>query len=545
MPAATTSRGKTRKTPASVSSTARSTPADLGCLSCGWGPARGALWPSLGGLAVRWISDNLILPEGDTFGEPFRPREDQRKFLYRWYEYCPRCNLWRYDEGVRGAATGDGKTSLIAAIALVEFGGPPQLAPKSPIVNVAAASYEQADELFRKAGQMVGGQNDEISEAPLCGFFKVYDHEIRFRDGKPGVLKRVAAVAGTNEGGLPSLFICDELHEWGAVGDRKARVHTVISKSTRKRNTGRGPGRVLNLSTAGFDKHKSLLGAMYKRGQKALADPGVAPKLLFDWQEAPDGLDYDNPSDRAKAVRAASKAAGELWNVADRVADWGKPSMPRHEWLRYYANRWVDMAEESWLSDNPTAWPNCRGPEAIPDLAEVVMSVDMALKRDSVAVLVAHQLDDERVVVRSRVFTAPVDGRIDHLDVLEHIRALGRAYTVAEITYDPRFFEVPARILEDEGFNMVEFPQSAERMSPAVGHAYEVIIDGGVVHDGDRDLTDHVQSAVPRPNERGFSLSKGKSRHKIDACIALVIALWRLYAPDEVEPVPEPWVAFA
>lgn len=519
-----------------------SSPVDLGCLNCGWRPERGKVWPSLGGLAVRWISDNLILPEGDTFGDPFVPRDDQKLFLYRWYEYCRSCEQWRYDEGVRGAATGDGKTTFIAALGLVDFAGPPQIAPKSPIVTIAAASYEQADELFRKAGQMVGGQNDEIKEAPLCGFFKVFDQEIRFRDGKPGVLKRVAAAAGTNEGGLPSLFICDELHEWGAVGDRKARVHTVISKSTRKRRTHRGPGRVLNLSTAGFDVNDSLLGAMYKRGKRVEHDPSVAPKLLWDWQEAPDGLNYDDPGDREVAVKAASKAAGTIWDVTDRVNDWGKPSMPRHEWIRYYANRWVDVTEESWLAEHPLAWRNCQGDASIPELAEVVVSVDMALKRDSVAVLVAYQRDDGYVAVRCKIFTAPRDGRIDHLDVVEHIRQRGREFTITEVTYDPRFFEVPARILEDEGFNMVEFPQSAERMSPACGHALEMIVDGCVVHDGDPELADHVKSAVPRPNERGFTLSKGKSKHKIDACITLVIALWRLFAPDE--EAPEPWAMF-
>src|ERR1700734_504291 len=103
-------------------------------------------------------------------------------------------------------------------------------------------------------------------------------------------MKRVAAVAGTNEGGLPSLFVGDELHEWGDLGDRKARVHMVIGKSTKKRRmicrlpdgteVSRGPGRILNISTAGFDVEHSMLGAMYLHGQKAARDPALAPRLL-------------------------------------------------------------------------------------------------------------------------------------------------------------------------------------------------------------------------------------------------------------------------
>lgn len=494
---------------------------------------------------MRWISENLIFPEGDTLGEPFALRDDQKLFLYRWYEYCPDCEHWRYDEGVRGAATGDGKTTFIAAIALLEFAGPPQLVPNTPIVNIAAAKFDQADELFRKAGQMVGGQDDEITEAPLCGFFYVYDTEIHFRDGRPGVIKRIAAAAGTNEGGLPHLFIADEVHEWGDVGSNKARVHTVVGKSTKKRRTRRGPGRILNLSTAGFDVDHSLLGAMYKQGKRALHNPKTAPKLLFDWQEAPDGLNYNRVADRRKAVKAASQAAGVLWNVEDRVRDWGKPSMPRHEWIRYYANRWVEVTEESWLKDHPTAWAECQGNAKIPRRSEVKVAVDMALKRDSVAVLVGWQRPDGRVAVRARIWR-PDGGKIDHLEVVDYIRhELADEFTIVEIAYDPRFFEVPARLLEDEGFNLVEFPQSIERMTPACGEARPAILSKLVVHDGDPDLAAHVNAAVERPNERGFTLSKGKSRKKIDACIALVIVLWRIFAPDEEEEDVEPWVEFA
>jgi hypothetical protein len=289
---------------------------DPGCQACGWRPAPGELWPSHGGIAVDWIEDNLIFAEGDWYGQPFRLRDDQRLFLFRWYEFCPACEQWRYDESLRGAATGDGKTAFIAAISCLEFAGPPQIAPDSPNVPIGAASFEQADLLFGACATMLGGRDDNVREAPLRGLFEVYDTEIKFADGRPGKMHRVAAVAGTNEGGLPTLFICDELHEWGDVGSRKARVHTVIGKSTKKRRTRRGSGRVLNLSTAGFDVDHSLLGAMYKLGKRAERDPSLARRFLFDWQEAPDGLDYSVAADRERAVRAASKAADIIWNVA-------------------------------------------------------------------------------------------------------------------------------------------------------------------------------------------------------------------------------------
>lgn len=526
-----------RRTRASASSR----PADLGCLNCGWHPKRGKLWCTEGPVAVRWIQENLIQPEGDFFGRPFLCRDDQKLFLYRWYECCEDCGWWRYDEGVRGAATGDGKTTLIAAIGLLEFAGPPQIAPTSPIVSVAAAAFDQADELFRKAGQMVGGQRDEITEAPLCGFFEVYDTEIRFRDGQPGVLERVAAVAGTNEGGLPSLFIGDELHEWGDIGDRKARVHTVIGKSTKKRRTARGPGRILDLSTAGFDLDHSLLGAMYKRGKRALHNPRVAPKLLFDWQEAPDGLNYDRAADRRKAVRAASKAAGVLWDVESRVRDWGKPDMPRHEWIRYYANRWVDVVEDSWLKDQPGAWGACKGTWTSDDANPWVLVVDMALRHDSVAVSRVERLADGRFPITTRIWRAADHaGRIPHDDVWAYIRGKAKGLGFRGVVYDPRFFEVPARLLEDDGIQVIEFDQSPQRMAPACGLAYQLILDRKIVHDGDPDLATHVKNAVAVPQERGgFTLKKGKSKGHIDAAVTLCMGVWILSeAPVKLPPAP-------
>lgn len=490
-------------------------------------------------MACQWIEDNCICGEGDFFGQSMRLRLDQQQFLYRWYEYCPQCGQWRYDEAVRGEATGGGKTTFIAAVALLEFAGPPQIAPKSPNIPIAAASFGQADLLFSAVATMCGGRDQVVPDAPLCGYFEVYDTEITFADGRPGRIFRVAAVAGTNEGGLPTLFVRDELHEWGEPDGRKARVATVIGKSTRKRRIpGRGSGRIISLSTAGFDRDNSFLGELYKLGKRVERNPRLSPRLLFDWREAPPGLNLKLKAHREKAVKAASGAAGVLWNVADRVNDWGKPAFPPHEWIRYYANRWVDIAEESWLKDHPAAWVECEGRWESDPGNPFVVSVDMALKRDSVAVSRIEHLPDDRFAITSRIWT-PVEGRpIDHLDVFRHVRTLAVGGGFRGVVYDPRFFELPARMLENEGILVVEFDQQPARMAPACGLAFDLIVSRRVVHDGDPDLADHIKAAVKRVQERGFTLSKGKSRRSIDAAITLCMGVWVLNAAED-DPGPQ------
>jgi phage terminase large subunit-like protein len=494
---------------------------------CGW--STDGLWPSHGGVAVDWIHDNLIFAEGDYYGEPFRLRPDQQAFLWRWYEHCDRCGAWRYRRGLKGASKGDGKTAFIAAIACLEFAGPSCIAPKSPNIPIMAASFEQANLLFSVAGTMLGGKDKAVKEAPLREYFEVYDTEIRFADGRPGRMYRVAAQAGTNDGTLPTLFLADELHELGAIGSNKARVHTVIANGLRKRRSGRE----LNLSTAGAELDGSLLGAMYKHGLAVAHDPAVDPEFLFDWREAPDGLNYDDPADRRVAVRAASAAADVLWSVEDRVRRWDDPVVPHHEWIRYFANKWVAVTDDSWLVEHPGAWAACESDEPIPRRGEVVAGVDMSLRNDSTSVVIVHPAADGRMIVRSRVWDAPKGGVIDHLEVMAYIRRIADQYVLRECAYDPRFFEVPSLTLRDEGLNMVEVPQTPERMAPACSAALELIVQGKVAHDGDPVLTAHVSAAVKRENDRGWTLSKGRSKRKIDACIALIIALSRAQVAEQ------------
>jgi phage terminase large subunit-like protein len=489
-------------------------------------------------VAVEWIEDNCICAEGDFYGQKMQLRLDQQRFLYRWYEYCPNCNQWRYDEALRGEATGGGKTTFIAAVVVLEFAGPPQISVASPNIPIAAASFEQADLLFSTVATMCGGRDQIAKESPLCGFFEVYDTEIKFSDGRPGRIFRIAAVAGTNEGGLPTLFVRDELHEWGDTGGNKARVATVVGKSTRKRRTPRGSGRIISLSTAGFDKDHSFLGALYKMGKKVERNPNVSLRFLMDWREAPDGLDYKLAKHREKAVIAASGAAGVLWNVRDRVGDWGKPAFPAHEWIRYYANRWVDIAEDSWLKDHPQAWAKCKGKWISDPANPFVVAVDMALKRDSVAVSRLELLPDSRVAITSKIW-APEGGQIDHLDVFNHVRSLARGSGFRGVVYDPRFFELPGRILEDEGIQTIQFDQSPQRMAPACGLAFDMIVASTIVHADDPDLNAHVVAAVKREQERGFTLSKGKSKRPIDAAITLCMGVWILHAEEPVSNTVE------
>jgi phage terminase large subunit-like protein len=160
----------------------------------------------------------------------------------------------------------------------------------------------------------------------------------------------------------------------------------------------------------------------------------------------------------------------------------------------------------------------------------------MALKHDSIAVAIAQPQQD-RIVVRCRIWN-PQEQGVDIAEVEAHLKTLASTYQVHEFAYDPSFFQRSAEALADDGLPMIEFPQSAQRMVPACGNAYELIVAGKVAHDGSPSLTDHVLSAAQRMTEQGWRLSKGKSKRKIDGCIALVLALDRATKRQRLEAAP-------
>ena len=73
--------------------------------------------------------------------------------------------------------------------------------------------------------------------------------------------------------------------------------------------------------------------------------------------------------------------------------------------------------------------------------------------------MVAHARDDGTVAVQARVWEPTADMKMDIGAVKSHIRHLARTYNVTAVSYDPRFFELAAAELLDEGVNMIEVPQ--------------------------------------------------------------------------------------
>ena len=178
-----------------------------------------------GARVVKFIEKFCVHGEGDFFGEPFKLDQWQQAIIYEMYEIKDNGER-KYREALIGLPKGNGKTALAAAIGLYELLGS---GVTSPLVAVAAASYEQANLVF---GTMKTMCEESIF---LRDMVETFENEIQVKNA-PGRAFRVAAKAGTADGGRNSCFIADEIHEWNNIN--LERVHYVLSNNTAKRKDG-------------------------------------------------------------------------------------------------------------------------------------------------------------------------------------------------------------------------------------------------------------------------------------------------------------------
>jgi phage terminase large subunit-like protein len=479
-------------------------------------------WPSHGRIVCAWIEQHCVYGEGDFFSQPVRLQRWQKQILYWLYEYNPATGERRFREALIEVPKGQGKTPLNGWIQLFELLGPPLFGPKgSPLIPVAAASFEQADLMF-------GDMKHACRESPtLRHHVDTYDTEILVRNG-PGRSYRVAAVAGTNDGQRPSSLGADEIHEW--LGP-KERVHLVLVNGMSKRANSLA----VNTTTPGSNLD-TMAGRKHLYGYRVNTGELVDPRFMFVHYGAEDIYDLTVPEQLHTAVLAANPAAGTFLRTDDVVARFYQ--IPEFEFRRYHLGQWT-RADECWLP--PGAWEACAGDVVIDPALPVVVTVDMALKHDSVAVVVAQAQRDGRVAVRARVWD-PAGDTIDVHAVENHLRQLHRDLRIETVAYDPAYFQRSAEVLLDEGLPMAEFSQGASSMVPACQDAYRLICEGLVIHGDDATLTDHVMSAAVRETDTGWRLSKGRSKRKIDACIAMVMALFLSQAPNTaVDPMQNIW----
>lgn len=468
----------------------------------------------------------LHVAKGRLAGQPLRFAPWQQWLSSALLERRPDGRR-RFRRGIIGLARKNGKSLFGSALGLHALTESDDAAE----IYACAGDRQQARILFNEAKW-------QVAHSPaLRAIIKPY-RDVLEVPSTGAVFRVLSADAKLQQGLNPSLVLFDEVHVqpsddlWDAMNQGSgARIDPLV----------------VGITTAGFNL-ESLLGRLYLYGLQVARGEVDDPSFGLWWWEAEQGLAHDDP--RAWAQANPNLAEG-LIDLEDLVSLSKPGASTEFSFRRFRLNQWV-RAAESWLPSG--AWEACEGePDFDPDLP-VWVGVDMALKHDSVAVVACqpqpHPPDDydadgnviadsRQLFVQARIWLGPGAGgsTIDVVEVENHLRELHRVLDLQAVAYDPAYFVRSAQVLEDDGLPMLEHPQSSARMVPAAQSAYRVICTRRLVHPGMPTFTDQVLSAATRQTDEGWRLSKGRAKRKMDAAIALAMAV-HLAVIDDPAPPP-------
>lgn len=485
----------------------------------GWrGPTYDGEYPTLFGEIADELERLLVVPGGPLAGQPLKLADWQWQMGAALYRIDPETGRMPVRRAAASMPKGVGKSPFLGALAFAELclpvvfdgwdakGEPVGRPRSSPWIQIAAVSEDQTDNTYAQLYDM-------LRDSAAVDEFGIDLGRTRiFLRGRSGRIEPVTASSGSREGQPVTFAVLEETQYWRPSNGGVDLVATV------RRNLAKTDGRSVEITNAYRRGDDSVAEATHKAAEKKAAG------LLY-WERK--GPWVDDLSDRPALMDALRVAYADCdWVDLERIAEeCTDPATTAQDARRFYLGWPAEAPEDSWI--NPGQWETCRVPGArlLDDLPTFV-GIDVALKHDTTAV-VAVQRQGERLVCSARIWTPTPEQVLDILAVEHHLRALADAYPLAEVVYDPRFFERSAQLLAEEGMPMVEMPQNNLRMVPACGAAYRLIASAQVAHDADSVFTDQVLAAAQVTTDNGWRLSKGRSRRKIDACIALVLALDR------------------
>lgn len=480
---------------------------------------------TLGPQVCAWIERCCVFGEGDRYGTPVRLEPYQRALFWKLYELNDDGSR-KYRFALISLGKGSGKSPIGGWVSAVDLAGPsvfggwnedgtPKAARRtSPEIIIMASSYEQADLIL-----------DEVrvtfSEGPLAPHASAMKGLVQLK-GERGTCKRIPATVKKADGSKASTLIIDEAHE--LTSDKQENAYHVAAGGTAKRQDGL----VALFSTAGNDLN-TLFGREFSRGRRG----EFGEDELFIYLCADETLEKNpNPTDAeiAEGIKQSNPLARSGISSVSRLVAQFK-SMPLFRAKRYFWNLWVST-DYSWLPAG--AWDACKGTVQFDPSLPTWVGADMALKRDSAAVVVLQQRTDGKFQASARIWF-PDGELIDQEEVDDYIRFICTTYDVKWVAADEAWWPT-LPTLEGEGLPIFRMPQMGRAMILAYSRTYRVIVDGLLIQDGAPDFADQITSAAPQSTDRGWTLRKGKQKRRIDCCPALAGAV---FASDQATPEKE------
>lgn len=480
-------------------------------------------------IAIKWIEEFCMIPEGRDVGKPVQLRPWQKKLLVR---------IYNNPAGTRRAILSFGrknaKTTFSAFLLLLHLAGPP--AKRNSQLFSAAQSREQASLIFSLAAKIVR------MSPKLVHMVVVRDTAKQLACISKGTLYRALSAEATTAFGLsPAFVVHDEL---GQVKGPRSELYEALETATGAQDD---PLSVIISTQAPTDA--DLLSILI---DDALA--GADPTTVVELFTAP----IDDDPFLEETIKKANPAFGDFLNSKEVMAmAENARRMPSRE--SQYRNLVLNQRVEA---SNPfitrSIWRSCGGPVGDLHNIPVYGGLDLSSVNDLTALVLIGEINKQwhvkptfwlpshELAEKARTDRVPYDvwakdgflettpgSVISYEFVALHLYDLFGKYNIRKLAFDRWNMKHLKPWLAKAGFSdqmiedrFVEFGQGTQSMSPALRDLEAVLLSGGMAHGNHPVLAMCAACAVIEgKDDANRKLSKNKSTGRIDGMQALTMAM--------------------
>lgn len=515
-----------------------------------WKPAKPGEIPSLGWIALEWLTNYIAAPNMPIGSRAsFIPTREQAQFWISYFSIDPLTGRRRYRRGVYSRPKGAGKspmgaaTTIMEAMAPVQFAGwdangqpvgKPWSASRTVLAQVAAVSEDQTRNAWVPLLEMIRESwlfDDYPGLEPLEGFVNL----------PKGRIEPVTASAVSREGNPPVFVLLDQTESWVSSNGGTRLAATI------RRNLGKVGGASLELPNAFIPGMGSVAEKSATFHSQIQEGRSKVSGLIYDHREAPADTDLGERESLLEGLRyaygeSAEEAGG--WVDLDRiVAEIWDPATHPQEARQFYLNQ-ITHASDSWLSQPEWASIYDEDKEITPR-DPVVLGFDGSRQRsggitDATALIGCRVSDGHLFEVG--VWEQPEtmfnkDWAVPTFEVDRVVREAFSKYNVVGFYADPARWETYiasweadfGRKLKVKATRQAPITVSLSRtaqVSNWIDTFHTAVVNGEMSHDGSSALTRHILNARRRPRKDHILIMKEhpESTRKIDAAYAAVLA---------------------
>ena len=506
-------------------------------------------------VALDWISEHCVVPDGFERGKPFELYDYQFDYLSNFYlvrgdavwdsEKPALAAAFVYRRGLLIGPQKLGKGPLIAAQILLEAVGPALFAGwavggevwdcrangcgcgwvyeyepgepmgmawPTPLIQITAISEEQTDNIY-------GVLRPMIEYGPLADVIpKTGEEFIRLPGG--GRIDTVTSSAQSRLGQRVTFVPQDEVGLW-------TKTNGMLKVADTQFRGLAGMGGRASLTTNAFDPAESSVAQ--------LQFESLAEDVYRQFRQPPSNLSYRNKAERRKIHQfvygEALKQNGghvDLDAIEAEAHDLIERDLAQAE--RFFGNRIV-AAQDSWM--DLRLWEQLTVDEQPQPGDAITIGFDGSLRDDSTA-LVACRVSDGFLWILG-IWESPdaPDARAGwEVPIGEVDACLADAFKTFEVLRvycDPAYWQdIVNRWAGEFGEKtVIEWWTNRERaMAAALERFHTAVVTGQLTHGNDEVLNRHIGNAKRKQTRSGVLIRKDRpqSRLKIDAAICAVLA---------------------